>query len=111
MQFQHGILIFDDYKINNIEDEFFNQILSIDSFIKIFESQLKVLYSGYQYIVQKKYKKNNINNQNLISYNDLLNEINQQKPNYFYFSFNEKIKEDFEIELKISKKYTYIYNR
>ena len=84
----NGIFIFDDYNTN----KYSHQILSINSFIKLFESQLYIIYSGYQYIVQKKYRKI----KEKISFNNLLNEINNNN-NYFNFKYtiNKSVNKNF----------------
>jgi predicted O-methyltransferase YrrM len=51
-----GVLIFDDYEWDKLNKEQFKPKIAIDSFINIFKLQLKVLYKGYQIIIQKDIK-------------------------------------------------------
>jgi predicted O-methyltransferase YrrM len=48
-----GILIFDDYKWKKLKKEYFRPKIAIDSFVSIYKPQLKTLYIGYQYIIEK----------------------------------------------------------
>jgi len=75
---ENGILIFDDYEWDNVKGEIFKPKEAIDTFIKLFNLQLKVLHVGYQYILkkinQRDYSKPKLNN-----YYNLLDEINFYK--------------------------------
>jgi hypothetical protein len=48
-----GIMIFDDYKGKIYDNANFTPRMAVDSFVYIFKPQLKTLYSGWQYIVEK----------------------------------------------------------
>ena len=53
---ENGILIFDDYKWDKLNKDYFCPKIAIDSFVHIFSPQLITLYKGYQYIIKKKKK-------------------------------------------------------
>jgi predicted O-methyltransferase YrrM len=48
-----GIIIFDDYEWDQLEQDYFRPKMAIDSFIEIFKPELKVLYKEYQVGVKK----------------------------------------------------------
>lgn len=54
---EDGTLIFDDYKWDKLNQDYFCPKIAIDSFVHIYTPQIVVLYVGYQYIVKKKTKK------------------------------------------------------
>jgi predicted O-methyltransferase YrrM len=53
---ENGIIIFDDYLWDLLDDYHFRPKIAIDSFINIYKTQLNVLYKGYQVIIEKKSK-------------------------------------------------------
>lgn len=53
---ENGIIIFDDYLWNLLNDYHFRPKIAIDSFINIYKTQLNILYKGYQVIIEKKNK-------------------------------------------------------
>ena len=89
-----GILIFDDYKSDKLK-------LVIDTFATTFKSNLKILYSGYQYIVQKinirDYAK-----PELEDYYKLVDDINKYKFDNFEYVFEDVIEEEIEFKLETS---------
>lgn len=70
-----GILIFDDYKWDKLKEEYFRPKIAIDSFVSIYKPQLKTLYIGYQYIIEK-INQSSYEKPELDDYYKLLNEIN-----------------------------------
>ena len=75
---ENGILIFDDYKWNKLNNYHFRPKIAIDSFIDIYKTQIKILYIGYQVIIQKKVK-NEFNKPIPTKYYDLMNRLNNYK--------------------------------
>ena len=112
---EDGILIFDEYDIKQVGVKYDNQIKALDSFISIFEVQLKVLYSGYQYIVQKIYNKSNIYTKQFVSYNSLLEKLNKvikiNKCDKFKYIIDEKINKNIDFKLKIKNKPLFLNNK
>jgi predicted O-methyltransferase YrrM len=53
MLVENGIMIFDDYKWEKLNKQYFHPKVAVDSFIYIFKPQLKTLYVGWQYIIEK----------------------------------------------------------
>lgn len=53
---EKGVLIFDDYEWDKLENYHFRPKVAINSFMDIYKTQLNILYIGYQVIIQKKYK-------------------------------------------------------
>ena len=53
-----GIMIFDEHDFNSYTDNYLTLTVAIDSFIQIFGPQMKILFQGYQYMIEK------INNRN-----------------------------------------------
>jgi len=83
---ENGILIFDDYEWDKMSKEYFNPKIAIDGFVKIFSPELKTLYAGYQYIVEK------INNRDyekpeLTDFYKLLDNINNYKVEQYEIIF------------------------
>jgi hypothetical protein len=48
-----GRMIFDDYEWDKSNEEYYRPKLAIDSFVKIFKPELKVLFVDYQYGIEK----------------------------------------------------------
>lgn len=48
-----GRMIFDDYEWDKSNEEYYRPKLAIDSFVKIFKPELKVLFIDYQYGIEK----------------------------------------------------------
>jgi predicted O-methyltransferase YrrM len=48
-----GILIFDDYLWNKMPNDYECPKLAIDSFVKMYRNNIKILKSGYQFIIKK----------------------------------------------------------
>ena len=92
---EEGILIFDDYKWDKLNEEYFKPKIAIDSFVSIYKNQLEVLYVGYQYIINKI-------NMSLIQKPELADEYKLlDKLQYFKFYENEiVIDEDNNEEIK-----------
>ena len=72
---ENGVLIFDDYKWDKLENYHFRPKIAIDSFIDIYKTQLKILYIGYQAIVQKRLK-DEFNKAVPGKYYELMNRLN-----------------------------------
>jgi predicted O-methyltransferase YrrM len=102
---EEGILIFDDYKWDKLKGEEFRPKLAIDSFVAAFKPQLKTLYSGYQYIVEK-IKLEDHTKPELDDYYKLINDIN----NYNYYNKSIIIDEDFKDNIKLDFKLGFIKN-
>lgn len=51
-----GVLINDDYEWNLLDKNYFRPKLAIDSFVRSFKPEIKILYQGYQFIVEKLHK-------------------------------------------------------
>ena len=98
-----GVLIFDDYRWNKLEKNIDKPKIAIDSFLKIYSNEIKILAMKYQVLVQKEKKKLINENHKLNNYYSLTQQINQYK----LFNLNYLISNldfDFTYDLKLSKK-------
>ena len=98
-----GVLIFDDYKWNKLEKNIDKPKIAIDSFLKIYSNEIKILAMKYQVLIQKDKKDFKNENHKLNNYYALTQKINQYK----LFSLNYLISYlnfDFTYDLKLSKK-------
>jgi predicted O-methyltransferase YrrM len=110
---EEGILIFDDYKWDKLNEEYFKPKIAIDSFVSIYKNQLEVLYVGYQYII-KKINISHVQKPELADEYKLLDKLQ-----YFKFYENEIVidednKEEIKFKLDIVKEddqYTKIINK
>ena len=73
---KNGVLIFDDYKWNKLEKNIDKPKIAIDSFLKIYENEIELLYSGYQVIIKKVELKSNVK---LNNYYELRYQIDKYK--------------------------------
>lgn len=105
----NGVLIFDDYKWNILERNIDKPKIAIDTFIKIFNDEIELLYSGYQVIIKKIDTQNNIK---LDNYYELRYEINKYKISNIkhFIDYNNDNNDynyynnDYKLNLKLSKK-------
>jgi predicted O-methyltransferase YrrM len=102
---EEGILIFDDYKWDKLKGEEFRPKLAIDSFVAMFKPQLKTLYSGYQYIIEK-IKLRDYDKPELEDYYKLVGQINNLKFINFEYVLDDNIIDDinFNLYFDINKK-------
>jgi predicted O-methyltransferase YrrM len=98
---EEGILIFDDYKWDKLKEEHFRPKLAIDAFVATFKPQLKTLYMGYQYIIEKinirDYAK-----PELEDYYKLVDRINKYKYEKFTYLYEDIIEENINFKLELS---------
>ena len=100
---EEGILIFDDYKKLESKDKNVNKNnIAIDSFVSVFENQLKTLYKETQYIIEKINKRDN-NNPELEYYYNLLDKINYYKYEKYETIIEDEINEELEFKLDTIK--------
>jgi predicted O-methyltransferase YrrM len=72
---ENGVLIFDDYKWDQLENYHFRPKVAIDAFLDIYKTQLKTLYIGRQVIIEKKMK-DEFNKPVPGKYYELMNRLN-----------------------------------
>jgi predicted O-methyltransferase YrrM len=70
-----GALIFDDYLWDQLNNYHFRPKIAIDTFLDVYNTQLKMLYIGYQVIIQKRLK-DEFNQPIPVKYYDLMNRLN-----------------------------------
>lgn len=103
-----GVMIFDDYEWDKMVQQHFRPKIAIDSFIKIMKPTLKILYTGYQMIVQK--KSLDIKNSPIVpikikdEVNTLYNNILNEQIIFDVPTHNNKL--DFELRIGKIKNYT-----
>lgn len=97
---EEGILIFDDYEWKLLNEEYFKPKLAIDSFVSIYKPQLKNLYIGYQYIIEK-IRMENLQKPELDDYYKLINEINYYKFNSDEIVFQDEINDEIKFKLEV----------
>ena len=100
---ENGVLIFDDYKWDKLQNYHFRPKVSIDAFLDIYKTQLKILYIGYQVIIQKRLK-DEFNKPIPGKYYDLLNRLNNYNIPNLYCIIDENYKEELIYNLIISEK-------
>ena len=94
-----GVMIFDDYKWEKLNKDYFCPKLAIDSFVHIFKPEISILYEGYQYIIKKKQSK--------MFEQPKSNKIYELIDKIAYFNFNDlNISYDTEITSKLNYKIT-----
>ena len=98
---EEGILIFDDYKWDKLKEEHFRPKLAIDSFVQMFKPQLKTLYIGYQYIIEK-IQIRDYDKPELTDYYKLVDRINRYKYENFEYIYEDVINEEIEYKLEMS---------
>jgi hypothetical protein len=99
---ENGILIFDDYKWDKLNKDYFCPGIAIDSFVHIYSPQIIVLYKGYQYIIEKKLKKH-IEKPQLSKYYKLMEDITALPHCDFLQKLDDTIG-NLEYSLKLSNK-------
>jgi len=99
---EEGILIFDDYKWDKLNEEYFKPKIAIDSFVSIYKNQLEVLYVGYQYII-KKINITQIKKPELAEEYKLLDKLQYFKLYENKIEINENNKDDIKFKLDIVK--------
>ena len=97
-----GIMIFDNFRWEELEDEYYKPRIAIETFITMYTPQLKKLHTKYQYFVQKINQRNHNNNQIDNEYFKLLDEINYFNFYKFKYTIDDIIKEDIEYKLIMS---------
>ena len=100
---ENGVLIFDDYKWDKLENYHFRPKVSIDAFLDIYKTQLKILYMGYQVIIQKRLK-DEFNKPVPGKFYDLLNRLNNYNIPNLCCIINENHKEELIYNLIMDKK-------
>ncbi len=96
-----GILIFDDYKWDKLKEEHYRPKIAIDSFVQMFKQQLKTLYIGYQYIIEKIQIREN-DKPELTDYYKLIDQINKYKYDNFEYIYEDVINEEILYKLEMS---------
>lgn len=102
MLIEGGTLLFTDYNINDIDIDLSIK-LTIDSFVSIYASQIKLIYSGYEYILEKINKRDN-NHPELEEYYKLLDKINYFIHRNIMIKYDDNINDDIEYKLQLSTK-------
>lgn len=105
---ENGVMIFDDYKWEKINKNYFNPKIAIDCFVNIFSSELETLYIGYQYFIKKKYLKD-FEKPKLKKLYKLIDDINFFKFEKINLDFNDSVfkkinNEQLEFNLTINTK-------
>jgi predicted O-methyltransferase YrrM len=99
-----GTLIFDDYEWDKLNKDYFRPKIAIDSFIHIFKPELKVVFMGYQAMIEKINHKN-IEKPELEDYWKLIEDINNLSNEEIEYNINEdNIKNYIKFDLKTSNK-------
>ena len=97
-----GILIFGNYEWEKLNKDYFRPNIAIDSFIHIFQPELKVVYKGYQVMVEKINHKD-LDNTEFTDYFKLLDDINLIKNEELECNIIEEIKDFINFDLKLSE--------
>ena len=98
-----GILIFGNYGWGKLNKDYFRPNIAIDSFIHIYQPELKVLFKEYQLIVEKINHKDD-KDKEFKDYWDLINNINNIKNENLECILNEDIKDFLKFDLTLSEK-------
>jgi hypothetical protein len=98
-----GIILFSDYNIGELYEDDLKIKLAIDSFVSIFKPQIKLLYVGYEYIIEK-INERKIDHPELEDYYRLLDEINYLKIDDFKVKFDDEMIDDLDFKLELSTK-------
>ena len=100
---ENGILIFDDYEWDKMKKEYFNPKIAIDSFVRIFLPELKTLYAGYQYIIEK-INNRDVEKPELTDFYKLLDEINYYKTDFSEIYLNNLYHKNLKFKLVMNEK-------
>ena len=101
-----GIILFSDYNIGELDEKDLKIKLAIDSFVSIFKPQIKLVYVGYEYIIEKTNERK-IDHPELEDYYRLLDEINYLKIDDFKVKFDDEMIDDLEFKLELLPKKQY----
>ena len=94
----NGIMIFDDYNWDDINNEFFYTKITIDSFLYTFKTKITILNNKYQIILQKNII--NINNKNK-EYYKLYNSIENYSTCDLWYEIDNYLSQEINIKLKL----------
>jgi hypothetical protein len=96
-----GIIIFDDYVWDDMNNEFFYSKITIDVFLYTFRTKIKILNNKYQIILQKNII--NIDNTNK-DYYKIFNNIENYSTCDLWYEINNYLTQPLHIKLELSNK-------